>query len=150
LLWVYFDLWFVVDLLEFSLMLVDFPVEWRSVGYGYLVDWFMMNFWYVFLGLVRPIRPNGSRLISWVGCVARSFGWCFPPLLLFGCGWSLAVFSVVDLAVCGWFCLSWIWWCRSRVDYGLCVFLVSFFPLSRPCFQCVVMFSQMVLVNKWW
>jgi hypothetical protein len=38
LLWVYFDLWFVVDLLEFSLMLVDFPVEWRSVGYGYLLN----------------------------------------------------------------------------------------------------------------
>jgi hypothetical protein len=28
--------------------------------------------------------------------------------ICFGCGWSLDVFSVVDLAVCGWFCLSWI------------------------------------------
>jgi len=28
----------IYDLLEFSLMLVDFPVEWPSVGYGYLLN----------------------------------------------------------------------------------------------------------------
>jgi hypothetical protein len=28
----------IYDVLEFSLMLVDFPVEWRSVGYGYLLN----------------------------------------------------------------------------------------------------------------
>jgi hypothetical protein len=28
----------IYDLLEFSLMLVDFSVEWRSVGYGYLLN----------------------------------------------------------------------------------------------------------------
>jgi hypothetical protein len=28
----------IYDLLELSLMLVDFPVEWHSVGYGYLLN----------------------------------------------------------------------------------------------------------------
>jgi hypothetical protein len=33
-----YGLMLIYDLLEFSLMLVDFPIEWRSVGYGSLLN----------------------------------------------------------------------------------------------------------------